>query len=740
MIITCEACNTSFNLDDKMLKPTGSKVRCSVCAKVFTAFPPEAPTPAPVEEPVASDPLAEAEADQKTDLASAAAMGSVDAADNLDAVVSTDAHEPETDILEEDTGMLLDEDNDLDFTVEEESKQDLSDVEIEDAVSDILDEDLADTSAATEFEPDLALEPDIPDESDATVIVSLDDDDLDLSLDEFPDMDEPGMVDPGQEDHSMDTPPFTGGDSEGTATVIADLDDDMLDLDDDFSLEPEDAVDSMPSSGEKQIETMDDLDDLDLTLDLDDTDAGDMETAADFPGLEDDLDLSSLENLLKDDDDQDDDDDSFSTLVVDESQEPELTLDMEDDLSAAEADSTVLSEDYIEDLELDLDADGGAETVDIDSVDDDDQEIDLSEIEKMLEEPEPGSGQLSSVPEQDLDLDLEANLETGNWKPGSGDNDMLVKDEEIDLSELEQVLDDVDTDESDQSQEELELDLDLDLGDGEAAGIATEAVATDDELEFTPSDFEDEVLPKDGAEAASRESDEMVLEFDVEETSQDEQTTKDERMKETVALSEPKTEKVENVPPAHVAAAAPMPKPVKKGVSKSLVFLLIIAILGGGGYGAYYLLNQKGMDIPFISDFLKPKVNDPGYLKLTTYDINSKFVENASVGNLFVVSGQVKNGYTENRGMITLVGKLISSGKITINEEKVYCGNVMSDLELANLEWDKIKARLANRLGDNRSNVKIEPGKSIPFMVVFSDLPDDLEEFTIEVTGSTVLK
>jgi pilus assembly protein FimV len=152
------------------------------------------------------------------------------------------------------------------------------------------------------------------------------------------------------------------------------------------------------------------------------------------------------------------------------------------------------------------------------------------------------------------------------------------------------------------------------------------------------------------------------------------------------------------------------------------------------------MLNQNGIDIPFLSDYLKPKVDDPGNLKLTTYDINSKFVDNASVGKLFVVSGKVKNGYAENRGMITLLGKLFSTGKVPVNQERVYCGNIMSDLELANLEWDKIKARLSNRLGDNRSNVKIEPGKSIPFMVVFSGLPTDLEEFTIEVTGSTTLK
>jgi hypothetical protein len=140
------------------------------------------------------------------------------------------------------------------------------------------------------------------------------------------------------------------------------------------------------------------------------------------------------------------------------------------------------------------------------------------------------------------------------------------------------------------------------------------------------------------------------------------------------------------------------------------------------------------------STWIKTVSRSPSNLKLNTYDINSKFIENANLGKLFVISGQVKNNYPENRGMIRLVGKIFSAGKVLVHEEKVYCGNIMSDLELANLEWDKIKARLSNRLGDNRSNVKIAPGKSIPFMVVFSGLPDELEEFTIEVAGSTSLK
>ncbi|MBI5895757.1 MAG: zinc-ribbon domain-containing protein [Desulfobacterales bacterium] len=31
MFITCQECNTTFRLDERLLKSTGSKVRCSQC-------------------------------------------------------------------------------------------------------------------------------------------------------------------------------------------------------------------------------------------------------------------------------------------------------------------------------------------------------------------------------------------------------------------------------------------------------------------------------------------------------------------------------------------------------------------------------------------------------------------------------------------------------------------------------------------------------------------------------------
>ena len=39
MIITCEECNSSFNVNDSLIKESGSKVRCSKCDSVFVAYP-----------------------------------------------------------------------------------------------------------------------------------------------------------------------------------------------------------------------------------------------------------------------------------------------------------------------------------------------------------------------------------------------------------------------------------------------------------------------------------------------------------------------------------------------------------------------------------------------------------------------------------------------------------------------------------------------------------------------------
>jgi len=40
MIIPCKSCHSLFRLDSSVIKPTGSKVRCSKCGEIFKAFQP----------------------------------------------------------------------------------------------------------------------------------------------------------------------------------------------------------------------------------------------------------------------------------------------------------------------------------------------------------------------------------------------------------------------------------------------------------------------------------------------------------------------------------------------------------------------------------------------------------------------------------------------------------------------------------------------------------------------------
>jgi predicted Zn finger-like uncharacterized protein len=41
MIIPCKSCNSTFQLDSHIVKPTGTKVQCSKCGDIFKVYPPD---------------------------------------------------------------------------------------------------------------------------------------------------------------------------------------------------------------------------------------------------------------------------------------------------------------------------------------------------------------------------------------------------------------------------------------------------------------------------------------------------------------------------------------------------------------------------------------------------------------------------------------------------------------------------------------------------------------------------
>lgn len=142
-------------------------------------------------------------------------------------------------------------------------------------------------------------------------------------------------------------------------------------------------------------------------------------------------------------------------------------------------------------------------------------------------------------------------------------------------------------------------------------------------------------------------------------------------------------------------------------------------------------------DVPYVGKYFQTQPVDPqGNLHVKTADISSRFVENTQAGRLFVITGKVKNDYVQPRSLVRITGKLYAKDKRLVASGTVSGGNVLADMELMNLDLEAIQKRLSNPTGSNQSNVRIAPGAQVPFMIVFSKLPEDLEEFTVQVASS----
>jgi hypothetical protein len=301
-----------------------------------------------------------------------------------------------------------------------------------------------------------------------------------------------------------------------------------------------------------------------------------------------------------------------------------------------------------------------------------------------------------------------------------------------------------------------ELSLELDIAD--IAPISSAAADADDlELRFDETDTEDEAVTDTTVEMDSgqpMETEDMDLEFNDEPLDEALAVTEEIVSSEKEATDddadddddddddddeEEEGQKEETVVAAPVASGT---KPSEAREPMVLVLALVVFIAAAvGGYLFYgdkavSFLSEKGIEIPFLSKLKKPAIADAGNLKITTINIDSRFVENSAAGRIFVISGKAQNGYGDSRSLIRITGKLYSKGKQLVNTETVYCGNVMTNQELSTLSPDEIKNRLGNRQGDNNTNMNIKPGEERPFMVVFSKLPENLEEFTLEVADS----
>jgi pilus assembly protein FimV len=811
MIITCENCETSFNLNEKLLKPKGSKVRCSRCKHMFTAYPPAPPEV----EPSLVDTVPPEEIEEKPQDADVS-----ESETTFDTSEAYAPEEPEDDLPPEDAGDLMkgmEEDADeeafgdetgSDVAEETDAAQDDLDLEFgidtvseeEDAAGGAAGDDLDSLPEPPSGEPDV----DLPEDPSVEAVSSADDvslEDLDLDFDMASEDTAPAEEET-LEDLGLDFEEATEDTASPEEDTLEDLDldldfdeateetapteeDTLEDLDLDLDLDLEAATEETTPPDEEALE------DLDLDLELDalpedgatveeassseDIDLSDIELSmaadsdAETPADEEDLDLeldldldSDLDTGAEPTEEEDnleseelDFSDFEETVMLDSPPTPEtegisddpgeeleldldLDLEMEDeDLPAADAALSATDKEEVEledlDFELDMELEGDAAE---ETADEDDEDVDLSDIEKMLE----GGGEEFETVSLGPDIE-DAETEVEKWKESPEDDELMDQTGEIDLSDI---MIDVEDDEIEEDIEDVELDLDID----EASTPGGRQKPEDIDI----SGFEEFDIPEEGDQVKGDFSGgDIELEFEVDEDTDDLDgmaTVSDfdeiGAGAETIAYSEPLVD-VEEAP-AKKKGKKKKVKKVRTGrkssITRPILVLLILLILPL----AAIVLLDKYMDInvPYVTDYLKqvPYLNQVMKSEMKTVgeirvdNISSKFIDNAKLGKLFVITGTVKNEFPESRKYIRVRGSLFSTGKALAKDVTIYGGNVISDLDLAEMSLTEINKRLSNRFGDKKSNFDVKPGRAIPFMVVFSDLPESLEEFTIEAAGS----
>lgn len=180
--------------------------------------------------------------------------------------------------------------------------------------------------------------------------------------------------------------------------------------------------------------------------------------------------------------------------------------------------------------------------------------------------------------------------------------------------------------------------------------------------------------------------------------------------------------------PRKAASPSPFLRPSVAGL------LLLFVLLAGGG--AYLGFTKGGQDllqglIPGMESLWLRGDGKPG----PQYDVRNLigyYEPGAAAGNLFVIKGQVANMGRTRKNVVRVHATLLDSKDHPILETTCYAGNILPGEALRTASRAKIEESLSNRFGDRLVNMDIAPGKSVPFMVVFFNVPEGVSAYRLE--------
>jgi predicted Zn finger-like uncharacterized protein len=213
------------------------------------------------------------------------------------------------------------------------------------------------------------------------------------------------------------------------------------------------------------------------------------------------------------------------------------------------------------------------------------------------------------------------------------------------------------------------------------------------------------------------------------------------------------TEEPESFSPSHESSRPPAddygdeeplpapPQPKKSSLSRILVLLVLLLAILGGAAGFLFIqegainLNTIGQYLPFLQEYIgEAPVRSPG--DRIGINVSGSSYVNGQAGQMLVIQGAAVNNHPATRSAITIKGVLLDAQGQTLLQQTVFCGNKLNDTALKTMSFAAIEEAMNNQFGDGLSNMNVAAGASIPFTIVFRNLPDGLANINVEVVDS----
>jgi len=184
-------------------------------------------------------------------------------------------------------------------------------------------------------------------------------------------------------------------------------------------------------------------------------------------------------------------------------------------------------------------------------------------------------------------------------------------------------------------------------------------------------------------------------------------------------------EQIQAPPPDQTPVPAYQPEVSKAGKGrKFFVALLILALLGTGGYFVY----------PNVMELIGSQGAKPEGT-LNPDNIQVKPLNRQDGKLVYTVRGNVRNNSSVSVGMIQVEAQFRNASEEIVATSSAYCGNVFDDTEVSTGDLGKIRSDLQNELGQSLSNRGIQPGQAVPFLIILENPPSGVSKVTVTISG-----